>query len=74
MLRIFMLPAPAPGLVRLQADAATWQALIAQLPRDDRRTAVIVAAVERATGDRAQRVTMADDLARYVLRIAGVSS
>ncbi len=76
MLRIFTAPVSVPGQRTLQADAATWQALIEHFPRTEQAayTAVLVA-VRAATGpDRARRVTLPDAIAAAVLAVAGVSA
>lgn len=75
MLRMFMAPQTTPGELTLQADAATWRAVLDRVARTDLTMyAVLSAAVNAATGETVQRVTLPDDLARAVLQIAGVSA
>jgi hypothetical protein len=74
MLRIFTAPISEPGLRTLQADAETWQALIKAFPRDDMpRYTALATAVRNASGEKVKRVTLPDELARYVLSVAGIS-
>ena len=75
MYRIFTAPQAQPGTRTLMADAETWAALMAAIGLDDlNRYAVINPVVKAATGDPMRKVTLPDELAAYVLGIAGVSA
>ena len=75
MHRIFTAPHTTPGELTLMATVETWAALLAELGRDDlARYAEVDRAVKQAAGEPLRRVTLPDDLARYVLRMAGVSA
>ena len=75
MHRVFTAPITEPGTRTLLATMETWEAVLAAIGRDDlTRYAVIDGAVKRATGEPMRRVTLPDELAAYVLGIAGVSA
>ena len=79
--RVFMAPQTTPGQMTLQADAATWTALADTLEARERarlRPSVgPVAMIRAAVSDgnaAAIRVTLPEEQARALLRLAGVSA
>lgn len=75
MYRIFMAPVQQADTLTLMADADTWRAVSDRIARDDlNRYAALDAAMKQASGETFRRVTLPEELARYVLGIAGVSA
>lgn len=75
MHRVFTAPITEPGQRTLLATVETWAAVLAIIGRGDlTRYGVIDAAIKQATGDPMRRVTLPDELAAYVLTVAGVSA
>ena len=82
-LRLFMAPQTSPGQLTLQATASTWRTLADQLEATERgRNAArpnlgpvaTIRAALLATKGQAIRVTLPEEQARALLRLAGVSA
>jgi hypothetical protein len=78
MLRIFMAPVSEPGKLTLQADAETWNSLLAELSRGlgarSNTYLALKSALEPSDDRPMRRATLPDAIAREVLAAAGVSA